>query len=53
MKKIQLSDENKSVLHILTREEWSKIDSDYKSASIYDKKIKCAFFAWIWNDIIF
>ena len=43
MKKIQLSDENKSILHILTREEWAKIDSDYKIASIYDKNIKCAF----------
>ena len=43
MKKIQLSDESKSILHILTREEWAKIDSDYKSTAIYDKKIKCAF----------
>ena len=51
MKKIQLSDENKSVLHILTREEWERIPNDYKTnyivdytkKEIIDKTIKSAF----------
>ena len=36
MKKIQLSDESKSVLHILTREEWERIPNDYKTNYIID-----------------
>ena len=51
MKKIQLSDENKSVLHILTRKEWEEIPNDYKTdyivdytkKEIIDKTIKSAF----------
>ena len=51
MKKIQLSDENKSVLHILTKKEWEEIPNDYKTdyivdytkKEIIDKTIKSAF----------
>lgn len=51
MKKIQLSDENKSILHILTKEEWEEIPNDYKTdyivdytkKEIIDKTIKSAF----------
>lgn len=51
MKKIQLSDENKSILHILTKKEWEEIPNDYKTnyivdytkKEIIDKTIKSAF----------
>ena len=51
MKKIQLSDENKSILNILTKEEWEEIPNDYKTdyivdytkKEIIDKTIKSAF----------
>ena len=51
MKKIQLSDENKSILHILTKKEWEEIPNDYKTdyivdytkKEITDKTIKSAF----------
>ena len=36
MKKIQLSDENKSILHILTKKEWEEIPNDYKTNYIVD-----------------
>ena len=51
MKKIQLSDENKSILHILTKKEWEEIPNDYKTdyivdytkKEIIDKTIKSTF----------
>ena len=51
MEKIQLSDENKSILHILTKKEWEEIPNDYKTdyivdytkKEIIDKTIKSAF----------
>ena len=61
MEKIQLSDENKSILHILTKKEWEEIPNDYKTDYIVDYTKKRnnrqnnqkRILAWIWYNIIF
>lgn len=43
MTTIKLNDETFKELHIIKRSEWNKIDGDYKSTAIFDKRIRCAF----------